>query len=309
MKVIEVNNLIKNYGKIKAVDGVSFEVNEGEIFGMVGPNGAGKTTTIECIEGLRKPDKGIINVLNLNPSTDREKFYEKVGIQLQETNYQDKIKVYEICELFTSLYKKPLNYNDLLKRFELYDFKNAFVMKLSGGQKQKLSIILALISNPEIIFLDEITTGLDPKARRDMWKIVKELKNEGKTIFLTTHYMEEAEFLCDRVSIIDKGKIVELDTPEKLIEKSGIEDMISFETKNIDIEELKRVKGVNKVSFKNGEVTIYGRGEDLLKEIVDYLYLNKIYFKNLRTKKPNLEDTFLKFTGREYREAKNENLN
>ena len=309
MKVIEVNNLIKNYGKVKAVDGVSFEVNEGEIFGMVGPNGAGKTTTIECIEGLRKPDKGIINVLNLNPSTDREKFYEKVGIQLQETNYQDKIKVYEICELFTSLYKKPLNYNDLLKRFELYDFKNAFVMKLSGGQKQKLSIILALISNPEIIFLDEITTGLDPKARRDMWKIVKELKNEGKTIFLTTHYMEEAEFLCDRVSIIDKGKIVELDTPEKLIEKSGIEDMISFETKNIDIEELKRVKGVNKVSFKNGEVTIYGRGEDLLKEVVDYLYLNKIYFKNLRTKKPNLEDTFLKFTGREYSEAKNENLN
>ncbi|HON83269.1 MAG TPA: ABC transporter ATP-binding protein [Caldisericia bacterium] len=309
MKVIEVNNLIKNYGKIKAVDGVSFEVNEGEIFGMVGPNGAGKTTTIECIEGLRKPDKGIINVLNLNPSTDREKFYEKVGIQLQETNYQDKIKVYEICELFTSLYKKPLNYNDLLKRFELYDFKNGFVMKLSGGQKQKLSIILALISNPEIIFLDEITTGLDPKARRDMWKIVKELKNEGKTIFLTTHYMEEAEFLCDRVSIIDKGKIVELDTPEKLIEKSGIEDMISFETKDIDIEELKRVKGVNKVSFKNGEVTIYGRGEDLLKEVVDYLYLNKIYFKNLRTKKPNLEDTFLKFTGREYREAKNENLN
>ncbi|NLI56451.1 ABC transporter ATP-binding protein [bacterium] len=309
MKVIEVNNLIKNYGKIKAVDGVSFDVNEGEIFGMVGPNGAGKTTTIECIEGLRKPDEGIINVLNLNPSTDREKFYEKVGVQLQETNYQDKIKVYEICELFASLYKKPLNYTDLLKRFGLYDFKNGFVMKLSGGQKQKLSIILALISNPEIIFLDEITTGLDPKARRDMWEIVKELKDEGKTIFLTTHYMEEAEFLCDRVAIIDKGKIVELDTPEKLIEKSGIEDMISFETKDINIEELKKVKGVNKVSFKNGEVTIYGRGEDLLKEVVDYLYLNRIYFKNLKTKKPNLEDTFLKFTGREYREAKGENLN
>jgi len=309
MKVIEVNNLIKNYGKIKAVDGVSFDVNEGEIFGMVGPNGAGKTTTIECIEGLRKPDEGIINVLNLNPSTDREKFYEKVGVQLQETNYQDKIKVYEICELFTSLYKKPLNYTDLLKRFGLYDFKNGFVMKLSGGQKQKLSIILALISNPEIIFLDEITTGLDPKARRDMWEIVKELKDEGKTIFLTTHYMEEAEFLCDRVAIIDKGKIVELDTPEKLIEKSGIEDMISFETKDINIEELKKVKGVNEVSFKNGEVTIYGRGEDLLKEVVDYLYLNRIYFKNLKTKKPNLEDTFLKFTGREYVEVKDENLN
>jgi len=308
MKVIEVNNLIKNYGKIKALDGVSFEVNEGEIFGMVGPNGAGKTTTIECIEGLRKPDKGIINVLNLNPSTDREKFYEKVGIQLQETNYQDKIKVYEICELFTSLYKKPLNYNDLLKRFELYDFKNGFVMKLSGGQKQKLSIILALISNPEIIFLDEITTGLDPKARRDMWSMIKDLKKEGRTIFLTTHYMEEAEFLCDRVAIIDKGQIIALDTPKKLIEKSEIEEMISFETDYIDLEKLKKIKGVVNVITKDNEVVIFGKSEDLLKDLVIHLYSEKIVFKNLKTKKPNLEDTFLKLTGRHFEEEKNENL-
>ncbi len=307
--VVVVEDLVKHYGKIKAVDGVSFSVYENEIFGMVGPNGAGKTTTIECIEGLKKQDAGVIEVLGLNPSTNREKIYEHIGVQLQETNYQDRIKVYEICELFTSLYKGPLNYIELLKRFDLYEFENHYVMKLSGGQKQKLSIILALISNPKIIFLDELTTGLDPKARRDMWQIVKELRSEGRTIFLTTHYMEEAEELCDRVAIVDDGRIIALDTPEGLIEKSGIENTITFETKNIDIEALKRVDGVHQITFINGEVKILGLGDDLLKDVVDFLYSNKIYFKNLRTKQPNLEDTFLKFTGREYTGGNNENLN
>ncbi len=307
--VVVVEDLVKHYGKIKAVDGVSFSVYENEIFGMVGPNGAGKTTTIECIEGLKKQDAGVIEVLGLNPSTNREKIYEHIGVQLQETNYQDRIKVYEICELFTSLYKEPLNYSELLKRFDLYEFENHYVMKLSGGQKQKLSIILALISNPKIIFLDELTTGLDPKARRDMWQIVKELRSEGRTIFLTTHYMEEAEELCDRVAIVDEGRIIALDTPEGLIEKSGIENTITFETKNIDIEALKRVDGVHQITFINGEVKILGLGDDLLKDVVDFLYSNKIYFKNLRTKQPNLEDTFLKFTGREYTGGNNENLN
>ena len=307
--VVVVEDLVKHYGKIKAVDGVSFSVYENEIFGMVGPNGAGKTTTIECIEGLKKQDAGVIEVLGLNPSTNREKIYEHIGVQLQETNYQDRIKVYEICELFTSLYKEPLNYSELLKRFDLYEFENHYVMKLSGGQKQKLSIILALISNPKIIFLDELTTGLDPKARRDMWQIVKELRSEGRTIFLTTHYMEEAEELCDRVAIVDDGRIIALDTPEGLIEKSGIENTITFETKNIDIEALKRVDGVHQITFINGEVKILGLGDDLLKDVVDFLYSNRIYFKNLRTKQPNLEDTFLKFTGREYTGGNNENLN
>ena len=307
--VVVVEDLVKHYGKIKAVDGVSFSVYENEIFGMVGPNGAGKTTTIECIEGLKKQDAGVIEVLGLNPSTNREKIYDHIGVQLQETNYQDRIKVYEICELFTSLYKEPLNYSELLKRFDLYEFENHYVMKLSGGQKQKLSIILALISNPKIIFLDELTTGLDPKARRDMWQIVKELRSEGRTIFLTTHYMEEAEELCDRVAIVDDGRIIALDTPEGLIEKSGIENTITFETKNIDIEALKRVDGVHQITFINGEVKILGLGDDLLKDVVDFLYSNKIYFKNLRTKQPNLEDTFLKFTGREYTGGNNENLN
>jgi ABC-2 type transport system ATP-binding protein len=307
--VVVVEDLVKHYGKIKAVDGVSFSVYENEIFGMVGPNGAGKTTTIECIEGLKKPDTGVIEVLGLNPATNRERIYERIGVQLQETSFQDRIKIYEICELFTSLYREPLNYIELLKRFDLYEFKNNFVMKLSGGQKQKLSIILALISNPEIIFLDELTTGLDPKARRDMWQIVKELRKEGRTIFLTTHYMEEAEELCDRVAIVDEGKIIALDTPEGLIEKSEIENTITFEAKNINIDELKRVSGVHQVTFVNGEVKIMGLGDDLLKDVVDFLYSNKIYFKNLKTKQPNLEDTFLKFTGKEYIGENNENLN
>ncbi len=307
--VVEVKDLVKHYRKIKAVDGISFCVYENEIFGMVGPNGAGKTTTIECIEGLKKADTGLIKVLGLNPATNRERINERIGVQLQETNYQDRIKVYEICELFTSLYKEPSNYVELLKRFDLYEFKNHYVMKLSGGQKQKLSIILALISNPEIIFLDELTTGLDPKARRDMWQIVKEFKNEGRTIFLTTHYMEEAEELCDRVAIVDNGKIIALGTPEELIERSEIENTITFETKNIAIEALKKVKGVHQATFVNGEVKILGLGEDLLKDIVEFLYSNKIYFKNLKTKQPNLEDTFLKLTGREYAGGNNENLN
>lgn len=312
MRVIEVNNLKKYYGKIKAVDDVSFYVNEGEIFGMVGPNGAGKTTTIECIEGLRDPTEGEIKVLSLNPSKNRESLYQNISIQLQETSYQDKIKVYEICELFSSFYKDPLNYLELLEKFELMKFKNIFVVKLSGGQKQKLSIILALISNPKIIFLDEITTGLDPKARRNMWNMIKNLKNEGRTVFLTTHYMEEAEFLCDRVAIMDSGKIIAIDTPEKLIKISGIEEMISFESNYDDIEnlkeKLKEIKGVNNVFILDKEVKIFGKSEDLLKDLIIYLYSEKIVFKNLKTKKPNLEDTFLKLTGRHFEEEKNENI-
>jgi ABC-2 type transport system ATP-binding protein len=304
--VIEVKNLKKYYKEIKAVDGISFEVYENEIFGMVGPNGAGKTTAIECIEGLRKPDSGEIKVLGLNPNKDREILYQKISVQLQETSYQDKIKVYEICELFSSFYKNPINYKELLERFELIDFKNSFVMKLSGGQKQKLSIILALIPNPKIIFLDEITTGLDPKARRDMWQMIKDLKIEGITIFITTHYMEEAEKLCDRVAIIDKGKIIALDTPKKLIEKSGLLDNITFEAENLNYDELEKILGVSKVVLEDNKVTIYGKGEDLLKNVIDYLYLKKVNFKNLKTKSPNLEDIYLFLTGKKYEEVINE---
>ncbi|MBC7194286.1 MAG: ABC transporter ATP-binding protein [Caldisericia bacterium] len=305
MKVIEVFDLKKYYGSIKAVDGISFYVEDGEVFGMVGPNGAGKTTTIECIEGLRKRDSGEIKVFGEEPYNNK-KLYEKISIQLQETNYQDKIKVYEILKLFSSFYKKTLNWEELLKKFNLYDFRNSFVMKLSGGQKQKLSIILALLPDPQILFLDELTTGLDPKARRDMWDFIKEMKEKGKTIFLTTHYMEEAENLCDRVAIIDKGKIIALDSPRNLIKNSGLEDSIVFEVENLNQEELEKIKGVSRVFIENNKVTIYGKGEDLLKNVVDYLYIKKINFKNLKTKSPNLEDIYLSLTGKKYEEVKNE---
>ena len=226
--VVEVRSLCKNYGSVRAVDGISFDVKDNEIFCMVGPNGAGKTTTIECIEGLRKPDSGEIRVLGLEPYREKEKLYQLIGVQLQETSYQDSIKVWEICQLFSSFYKNPLSYEELLKKFELYEKKNSYVSKLSGGQRQKLSIILALIPNPEIVFLDELTTGLDPQARRSMWTFIKGLREEGRTIFLTTHYMEEAEYLSDRVAIMYHGHIVALDTPKNLIEKSEIEEKIIF---------------------------------------------------------------------------------
>ncbi|MCX8095165.1 MAG: ABC transporter ATP-binding protein [Caldisericia bacterium] len=304
MKIIEVNDLKKYYGVIKAVDGLSFYVFKGEVFGMVGPNGVGKTTTIECVEGLRKPTSGEIKVLGMNPYKNRENLYKKISVQLQETRYQDKIKVWEILKLFSSFYEKGVNYEELLEKFDLKNFKNSFVSDLSGGQRQKLSIILALIPDPEIVFLDELTTGLDPKARRDMWKFILDLKKVGKTIFLTTHYMEEAEVLCDRVAIIDKGKIIALDTPSNLIKMSNLDEVIKFEGDVFDLEKFYQIKGITKVLLQNGEITLMGKGEDFLKNVVDFLYTNKVNFKNLKTKKPNLEDTYLSLTGKIYEEVK-----
>jgi len=302
--VIEVRNLCKNYGSVRAVDGISFDVEDGEIIGMVGPNGAGKTTTIECIEGLRKLDSGTIRVLDLEPYKEREKLYQLIGVQLQETSYQDRIKAWEICHLFSSFYKNSLPYEELLKKFELYDKKNSYVSKLSGGQKQRLSIILALISNPRIIFLDELTTGLDPQARHSMWELIKGLRDEGRTVFLTTHYMEEAEYLCGRVAIMDHGKIVALDTPRNLIESSGIEERIIFEGDVSDVEGLKSIKGILNVQKNQSEVTVYGKGVDLLQNVVTYIQAKGIDYRNLQTKTPNLEDVFLKLTGHKYEEDK-----
>src|SRR5664280_2299443 len=263
MTTVEVKNLIKDYGVLRAVDGIGFSIEEGEIFGMVGPNGAGKTTTIECIEGLRKPDGGTINVLGLEPYKEREKLYELIGVQLTEK-------------------------------------KTSYVSRLSGGQKQKLSIILALVSNPKIVFLDELTTGLDPQARHSMWKLIKGLRDEGRTVFLTTHYMEEAEYLCGRVAIMDHGKIVALDTPHNLIESSGMEERINFEGDVPNIGELKNVKEVLNVQENQGEVTVYGKGADLLQNVVSYLQAKGINYRNLQTRTPNIEDAFLKLTGRKY---------
>ncbi|QSZ27198.1 ABC transporter ATP-binding protein [Aceticella autotrophica] len=295
--IIEVKNLTKSYEGKKAVDDVSFNIEEGEIFGIIGPNGAGKTTILECIEGLRIPDSGYIRVLNFNPLKDRKKMYEYIGVQLQETTYPDRLKVWEICRLFSSFYNNPVPYNDLLRQFDLEEKKNSYISKLSGGQKQKLSIILALIPNPKIVFLDELTTGLDPQARRSMWGYIKELKEKGLTICLTTHYMEEAEYLCDRVAIINEGKIAAIDTVDKLINliDSGVK--IIFTCEEIDIKKLENLIFIKKVEKYNNEIHVYCENKDNLTDLINFLQNEGIKFSNLKTINPGLEDVFLKITG------------
>ena len=212
--VIEVSAVRKTYGRTVAVDEASFEVNEGEIFGLIGPNGAGKTTTMECIEGLRKPDRGAISVLGLDPFRQVYKLQERIGVQLQQAQLQKRIKVWEAVDLWASLYrKKAIDGERLLEQLGLTDKRDAWFMNLSGGQKQRLFIALALINDPEVVFLDELTTGLDPQARRAIWDLVRGIRERGKTVFLTTHLMEEAERLCDRVAIIEHGRIIDIDTP------------------------------------------------------------------------------------------------
>src|SRR6202790_1151454 len=218
--VIRVSGIRKTYGRTVAVAEASFEVTEGEIFGLIGPNGAGKTTTMECIEGLRRPDSGTISVLGLDPFRQVYKLQERIGVQLQQAQLQKRIKVWEAVDLWASLYhKKAVDGERLLEQLGLTDKRNAWFMNLSGGQKQRLFIALALINDPEVVFLDELTTGLDPQSRRSIWDLVCGIRERGKTVFLTTHLMEEAERLCDRVAIMEHGRIIDIDTPENLVRR------------------------------------------------------------------------------------------
>jgi len=209
--VISVDGLRKQYGSVVAVDEVSFKVHAGEIFGMVGPNGSGKTTTIECIEGLRRPDASAAQVLGLNPWEDTRELRERTGIQLQSANLPRRMQVEEALDLFASFYSQSCDWNHLLEDLGLGDKRKAYFSQLSGGQQQRLFVALALINNPEIVFLDELTTGLDPRARRAIWDLIGDIRERGTTVFLTTHYMDEAEHLCDRVAILDHGRIIALD--------------------------------------------------------------------------------------------------
>lgn len=295
--MIEVKNLSISYKNIKAVDNVSFSVEEGEIFGMIGPNGAGKTSVIECIEGLRKPDSGTISVLGLNPQSDRKKLYELIGVQLQETSYPDKVKVWEICKLFSSSYKNPMPYEKLLQDFGLYEKRGEYVSKLSGGQKQKLTVILSLIPNPRIVFLDELTTGLDPQARRMMWDLIKGLNRNGITVFMTTHFMDEAEYLCNRIAIMNKGKIEALDTSENLVKAYGLEEKIIFSSNIDNLDVLKKVDEVKRVEKNQEEINVYGVGKNLLGNLVSCLQKEGYNYNDMRVVKPNLNDVFMKLTG------------
>jgi ABC-2 type transport system ATP-binding protein len=295
---ITVNGLRKTYGPLTAVDEVGFEVGAGEIFGMVGPNGAGKTTTIECLEGMRSPDAGDVRILGLDPRRDGYELRERIGVQLQQSSLPDDIKAWEALDLFASYYRKPAPWEPLLDELGIADKRDARFSKLSGGQKQRLFIALALVNDPEVVFLDELTTGLDPHARRAMWKLVRAIRDRGKTVFLTTHYMEEAEHLCNRVLIIDRGRIVALDTPEKLVANLKAETRIIFTAAEPDYDPapLRAVAGVTRVDLAGDKVTVTGRGDRLVILVVNALDAQRVRFRDLRTEQPNLDDVFMAMT-------------
>ncbi len=285
-----------------AVDEVSFEVRQGEIFGLIGPNGAGKTTTMECVEGLRKPERGTISVLGLDPFRDAYALQKRVGVQLQEAQLQKRIKVWEAIDLWASLYDTHLDGKRLVEQLGLAEKRNAWFMTLSGGQKQRLFIALALINDPELVFLDELTTGLDPQARRAIWDLVRGIRDRGKTVFLTTHLMEEAERLCDRVAIIDHGKIIDIDTPARLVERHCPERTVLLATEDPHAEtHFRATPGVLSVTCDDGQFTIRGRGGDLVTDVIRCLAEHRIRVSDFRTELPNLEDVFLKLTGRSIR--------
>ncbi len=302
--VIQVSGVRKSYGSTVAVAEVSFDVHHGEIFGLIGPNGAGKTTTMECIEGLRTADRGSISVLGLDPFRQVYKLQDRIGVQLQQAQLQKRIKVWEAVDLWASLYrKKAVDGERLLAQLGLTDKRDAWFMNLSGGQKQRLFIALALINDPEVIFLDELTTGLDPQSRRAIWELVRGIRERGKTVFLTTHLMEEAERLCDRVAIIEHGRIIDIDTPERLVARHCPERTVVLATDDPRVEErFRAIPGVQSVVRADLRFTIRGSGDDLVTEVIHCLSENRIRVTDFRTILPNLEDVFLKLTGHSIRE-------
>jgi ABC-2 type transport system ATP-binding protein len=304
--IVQVEGLRKTYGNANAVDGISFEVQEGEIFGMVGPNGAGKTTTIECLEGLRKPSAGTLRVLGVDPVQENHVIRERVGMQLQQSNLPDRMKVWEALDLYASFYPKPVDWKRLLSQLGLEEKRDTPFSKLSGGQKQRLFIALALLPDPQLIFLDELTTGLDPQARHAIWDLVRDVRAQGKTIYLTTHFMEEAEQLCDRVAVLDHGRIVALDTPANLIRNLGAEERIVFRVDHpLPVGFEKALSGEVRVEVQKEQVIVHGKNHrqvPLVSEVVGLLSSQGVSFHDLRTEQPNLEDVFLNLTGHKIRE-------
>ncbi len=294
--IITVQNLRKTYGKTVAVDDISFEVAEGEIFGLLGPNGAGKTTTVECLQGLRHPDSGTLRVLGLNPRTEAQALRRRIGSQLQESALPDRIKVWEALDLFASLAPEPLDWRVLTEQWGLAEKRKAGFSSLSGGQKQRLFIALALVNNPRIVFLDEMTVGLDPAARRVAWDLIRAIRDRGTTVVLVTHFMDEAENLCDRVAIVDRGKIAASDTPQGLITQHTSAVRVIFSTEIANLSWLETVPGVTRVTKKGPRVEVEGSGP-LLALVAAALVEHGIVPADLRVEQPSLEDVFLKLTG------------
>jgi ABC-2 type transport system ATP-binding protein len=273
-------------------------VFEGEIFGLIGPNGAGKTTTMECVEGNRVPDKGTISVLGLDPRRDANALRQRIGVQHQEAHLQKRIKVWEAVDLWRSLYPRVVDTDTLLARLGLESKRNAWFMTLSGGQKQRLFIALALINEPEVVFLDELTTGLDPQARRAIWGLVTGIRDRGTTVFLTTHLMEEAERLCDRVAIIEHGRIIDMGAPAELVQKHRPERTVVFTSDDDNVAERLQALGVvRRADGSSATYTIRGAGDDFVTDVINIIAREGIRVRGFRTEIPTLEDVFLKLTG------------
>ncbi|MFG2552693.1 ABC transporter ATP-binding protein [Streptomyces sp. NPDC048581] len=299
MSVIEVTDLSKSYGGRTVVDGVSFTVAEGEIFGILGPNGAGKTTTVECVEGLRVPDAGRVRVTGLDPVADHARVARVLGAQLQESELQDKLTVREALELYAALYEKPADWRPLAERLGLTAKLTTRFGKLSGGQKQRLFIALALIGNPRIVVLDELTTGLDPRARRDTWELVEDVRANGVTVLLVTHFMEEAQRLCDRIAVIDKGRMAALDTPAGLIRRSAGGTVISFTpSAPLDDRDLNALPALASVAHKDGRITLSGTDETV-NAVITLLARSHVTAHQLRVSDATLDDAFLDLTKEE----------
>jgi ABC-2 type transport system ATP-binding protein len=298
MAIIEVTNLHKRYGELVAVDDVSFTVGEGEIFGILGPNGAGKTTTVECVVGLRTPDQGSISVLGLDPRRDRAELRQRVGVQLQESRLPDKLRVWEALDLYGSYYRKPADWRRLLETLGLADKRDTPYRKLSGGQKQRLSIALALVGSPTVAVLDELTTGLDPQARRDTWDLIERVRDTGVTIVLVTHFMDEAERLCDRLALVDGGRIAALDTPAGMVAQASKEQRVRFRPSDpLDERWLRDLPEVTGVRRSGPQLVVTGTG-NLLHAVTSLLARNQIIAHDLRLEQASLDDAFVQLTGR-----------
>jgi len=296
--------LVKRYGDVVAVDGLDLTIQAGECFGLLGPNGAGKTTTVEILEGLNEPDAGTVRVLGRGWSEDARALRERIGIQLQETQLSEKLTVLETITLFRSFYAKGLAPEEVMRIVRLEEKEKVWVRKLSGGQKQRLSLAVALVGDPEILFLDEPTTGLDPQARRQVWDVIADVKARGGTVLLTTHYMEEAERLCDRIAIVDRGKVIALDTPAGLIARLGAEHVLEIETESLpDLQRLRGLVDVRDLRLDGTIVSLTVREvHRAVPALLDELAAQSVTLTRLTTHHATLEDVFVAMTGRHLRE-------
>jgi len=302
--IIQVEGLYKNYGVVEAVRGVSFSVLQGEVFGLLGPNGAGKTSTVEILEGLRNRDRGTALVCGLDPEGAGDAYKQRIGAVLQSTSLPDKIRVEEALHLFAAFYDSRADISQLLKRFQLEEKKNTFYSHLSGGQKQRLALAMALVNNPQVVFLDEPTAGLDPQVRREIYDIIEELKRDKKTILITTHYIEEAERLCDRVAIVDAGRVIAMGSPRELKQRSAgttrIEVRLARPLRN---GELSQLEGVADCRVLDGTFVLHSsRPPRTIVDLVKRLEAENNELQSLEMFSPSLEDVFVELTGRRLRD-------